>query len=50
MKIIVNQKFKDALITGILSSPIVYIPHFHYAYVDQALKEIITGALILGLK
>ena len=41
MKIIVNQKFKDALITGILSSPIVYIPHFHYAYVDQALKEII---------
>lgn len=36
-----NKKFKDALITGILSSPIVYVPHFHYNYVDQALLDII---------
>ena len=54
MKIIVNQKFKDALITGILSSPIIYIPHFHYAYVDQALKEIIPSKddanSVLGLR
>ena len=41
MKITVNKKFKDALITGILSSPIVYVPHFHYNYVDNALLEII---------
>lgn len=41
MKINVNKKFKDALITGILSSPIVYVPHFHYNYVDQALLDII---------
>ena len=41
MEIHVNKKFKDALITGILSSPIVYIPHFHYNYVDQALLDII---------
>ncbi len=41
MEIHVNKKFKDALITGILSSPIVYVPHFHYNYVDQALLDII---------
>lgn len=41
MEIHVNKKFKDALITGILSSPTVYVPHFHYNYVDQALLDII---------
>ena len=41
MKIQVNKKFKDALITGILSSPIIYVSHFHYNYVDEALLEII---------
>ena len=41
MEIHVNKKFKDALITGILSSPIVYVPHFHFNYVDQALLDII---------
>lgn len=41
MKITVNKSFKDALITGILSSPIVYVPHFHYNYVDEALRDII---------
>lgn len=41
METAVNKKFKDALITGILSSPIVYVPHFHYNYVDEALRDII---------
>lgn len=49
MKIHVNKEFKDALITGILSSPIIYVPHFHYNYVDQALSDIIDSG-ILGLR
>ncbi|MCR5658177.1 MAG: AAA family ATPase [Bacteroidales bacterium] len=49
MEIHVNKEFKDALITGILSSPIIYVPHFHYNYVDQALSDIIDSG-ILGLR
>lgn len=42
----INRKFKTQLTTAILSSPIVYIPHFNYAYVDKALEEICdVGAL-----
>ena len=37
----INQKFKNQMITGILSSPILYIPHFHYSYVDKVLNEIL---------
>ena len=54
MGITVNEQFKDALITGILSSPIIYVPHFHYNYVDEALKEIIPESnaknSVLGLR
>lgn len=53
MKINVSKKFKDALITGILSSPIIYVPHFHYNYVDQALLDIIPDEEtdgVLGLR
>lgn len=39
--LIINGNFKTQLITGILSSPIIYIPHYHYNYVDSALAEII---------
>lgn len=28
------------MITGILSSPLIYIPHYHYSYVDKVLMEI----------
>jgi len=28
------------MITGILSSPILYIPHYHYSYIDDALRDI----------
>lgn len=28
------------MITGILSSPLLYIPHYHYSYIDNVLMEI----------
>lgn len=36
----INPKFKTQMITGILSSPLLYIPHYHYSYVDKVLMEI----------
>lgn len=41
--IIISEKFKQQLITGILSSPIVYIPHYHYNYLDATLSEIFSS-------
>ena len=41
MRIIVDNQFKTQITTALLCSPIVYIPHYHYAYVDQALNEIL---------
>ena len=32
--------FRNQLLTAVLSSPIVYIPHFHHSYVDAALLSI----------
>lgn len=34
------DSFRNQLQTAVLSSPIVYIPHFHHNYVDQALMSI----------
>ena len=36
----INQKFRTQMITGILSSPLLYIPHYHYSYIDKVLMEI----------
>ena len=36
-----KKEFKNQLITALLSSPIVYIPHSHFAFVDEVLHEII---------
>lgn len=36
----INPKFKNQIITGILSSPLLYIPHYHYSYVDKVLMEL----------
>ncbi len=36
-----KDTFKTQLITGLLSSPIIYIPHSHYAFVDEIISEII---------
>lgn len=38
-----KKEFKNQLITGILSTPIVYVPHFHYEFIDQTLREIIES-------
>ena len=37
----ISKKFKNQMITGILSSPLLYIPHFHYSYIDKTLLEIL---------
>ena len=42
----INEKFKTDLITAILSSPVVYVPHFNYSYVDKALKEIMEEGVL----
>lgn len=36
----INPKFRTQMITGILSSPLLYIPHYHYSYIDKVLMEI----------
>lgn len=33
--------FKDQLITALLSSPIIYIPHYDYEAIDDCLREIL---------
>jgi len=36
-----EKEFKNRLTSAILSSPLVYIPHFHYHLLDVAIKDII---------
>ena len=36
-----KKEFTVKLTTAIQSSPIVYIPHFHYNFVDEVLKDIL---------
>lgn len=36
------REFKYQLSTAILSCPIVYIPHFHYSFVDEVLGSLIN--------
>ncbi len=42
----INKKFKTQLTTAILSSPIVYIRHFNYAYIDKAISEICQSGVL----
>lgn len=48
-----NQEFKNEIITGLLSSPIIYIRTSHYKYVDEMLMDIVNpkdgAAKILNL-
>ena len=48
MNIVINEEFKTQLITGILSSPIIYIPHYHYNYVDTTLSVIFPSKTTNG--
>lgn len=36
------EKFKDNLIAGIQTMPILYIPHYHFAYIDEILESILN--------
>ena len=38
---IIDDDFKTRLIAAMLTMPIIYIQHYHYSYVDQALCEIL---------
>lgn len=38
-----KEELKNQLITGILSMPIIYIPHFHYQLVDDVIREIVES-------
>ena len=38
-------ELKNQIITGILSSPIIYVPHFHYHLIDEVIMEIISPSL-----
>ncbi len=35
-----RSEFKNQLITGIKTSPIIYIPHFHYSFVDEVITDV----------
>lgn len=37
-----KSEFKNQLTTAILSYPIVYIPHFHYQFIDDTLREVLV--------
>lgn len=39
------NELKNQIITGILSSPVVYISHFHYQLVDEVLMEIVSPSI-----
>ena len=35
------EEFETQLVTAILGSPVVYIPHFHYEFVDEVLRSLV---------
>lgn len=35
------QQFKENLISGIQTAPILFIPHYHFTYVDEVLESIL---------
>ena len=45
--------FFTQLVTGILSCPIIYIPHFHFGFVDDVINRLVEpiqgGSSLLGL-
>lgn len=36
------KELKTQLVTGLLSTPIIYIPHFHYELIDEVIKDIVN--------
>lgn len=41
--------FKKQLANGILTTPIIYIPHYHFAYIDELIEDILTSNMVEGL-
>lgn len=37
------QQFKDSLVAAIQTVPIIYIPHFHFSYIDEIIEDILSG-------
>lgn len=44
-----KKELKNQLTTAILSCPIVYIPHFHYHFIDEALRDVLCPQQGSGL-
>lgn len=42
----INKQFETQLITSILTSPIVYIPHFNYTYIDKTIENICSSGIV----
>lgn len=36
------QKFRENLIAGIQTAPILFIPHYHFSYIDEVLESILS--------
>lgn len=36
------KELKTQLVTGLLSTPIIYIPHFHYELIDEVIKDVVN--------
>ncbi len=36
------NELKNQIITGLLSSPVIYIPHFHYELIDEVISDILA--------
>ena len=36
------QQFKDSLVAAIQTVPIIYIPHFHFSYIDEIIEDILS--------
>ena len=37
------QQFKDSLVAAIQTVPIIYIPHFHFSYIDEIIENVLSN-------
>lgn len=37
------QQFKESLVAAIQTVPIIYIPHFHFSYIDEIVEEVLSA-------
>ena len=36
------EQFKDNLIAGIQTVPVLFIPHYHFTYIDEIIESILS--------